>query len=40
MYRHVKKLMETVSIGEADPRFGKILLEQFGRADGELVAGM
>jgi Mn-containing catalase len=40
MYHHVKKLMYTVSIGEADPRFGKMLLEQFGGANGELAAAM
>src|SRR6202522_2323078 len=40
MYHHVKKLMYTVSIGEADPRFGKMLLEQFAGANGELAAAM
>jgi Mn-containing catalase len=40
MYHHVKKLMYTVEIGEADPRFGKMLLEQFGGANGELAAAM
>src|SRR5689334_13075123 len=30
MYHHVKKLMYTVHVGEADPRFGRMLLEQFG----------
>src|SRR6202167_5202068 len=40
MYHHVKKLMYTVSIGEADVRFGKMLLEQFGGANGELAAAM
>jgi hypothetical protein len=30
MYHHVKKLMYTVDVGEADPKFGKMLLEQFG----------
>jgi Mn-containing catalase len=40
MYHHVKKLMYTVNIGEADPRFGKMLLEQFGGANGELAAAM
>src|SRR3978361_2547177 len=40
MYHHVKKLMYTVSIGEPDPRFGKMLLEQFGGANGELAAAM
>ena len=40
MYHHVKKLMYTVEIGEPDPRFGKMLLEQFGGANGELAAAM
>ncbi len=40
MYHHVKKLMFTVEVGEADPQFGKMLLEQFGGANGELAAAM
>lgn len=40
MYHHVKKLMYTVTIGEPDPRFGRMLLEQFGGANGELAAAM
>jgi Mn-containing catalase len=32
--------MYTVNIGEPDPRFGKMLLEQFGGANGELAAAM
>ena len=40
MYHHVKKLMYTVNIGTADPRFGNMLLEQFGGANGELAAAM
>jgi len=40
MYHHVKKLMYTVNVGEADPKFGKMLLEQFGGANGELAAAM
>ncbi|HEY1499991.1 MAG TPA: manganese catalase family protein [Acidobacteriaceae bacterium] len=40
MYHHVKKLMYTVNIDEPDPRFGKMLLEQFGGANGELAAAM
>ncbi len=40
MYHHVKKLMYTVNVGDADPRFGKMLLEQFGGANGELAAAM
>src|SRR3984957_523339 len=40
MYHHVKKLMYDVNVGEPDPRFGKMLLEQFGGANGELAAAM
>lgn len=40
MYHHVKKLMYTVNIDEPDPRFGRMLLEQFGGANGELAAAM
>lgn len=40
MYHHVKKLMYTVNVGAADPRFGNMLLEQFGGANGELAAAM
>jgi len=40
MYHHVKKLMYTVRIGEPDPKFGRMLLEQFGGANGELAAAM
>src|SRR6056297_2811553 len=40
MYHHVKKLMYTVEVGEANPQFGKMLLEQFGGANGELAAAM
>ncbi len=40
MYHHVKKLMYTVNIGEPDVRFGNMLLEQFGGANGELTAAM
>jgi Mn-containing catalase len=40
MYHHVKKLMYTVRIGEPEPRFGRILLEQFGGPNGELAAAM
>ncbi len=32
--------MYTVRIGEPDPRFGNMLLEQFGGANGELAAAM
>ncbi len=40
MYHHVKKLMYTVRVDNADPRFGNMLLEQFGGANGELAAAM
>jgi Mn-containing catalase len=40
MYHHIKKLMYTVAIGEPDVRFGNMLLEQFGGANGELAAAM
>lgn len=40
MYHHVKKLMYTVNIGTPDVRFGRMLLEQFGGANGELAAAM
>jgi Mn-containing catalase len=40
MFHHVKKLMYTVRVGEANPRFGRMLLEQFGGANGELAAAM
>jgi len=40
MYHHIKKLMYTVQIGTADPKFGNMLLEQFGGANGELAAAM
>jgi len=40
MYHHVKKLMYTVRVDTPDPRFGRMLLEQFGGANGELAAAM
>jgi len=40
MYHHIKKLMYTVRIDQPDPRFGNMLLEQFGGANGELAAAM
>src|ERR1700749_4978002 len=40
MYHHVKKMMYTVQVGTADPKFGNMLLEQFGGANGELAAAM
>jgi Mn-containing catalase len=40
MYHHVKELMYTVRVDIPDPRFGNMLLEQFGGANGELAAAM
>ncbi len=40
MYHHIKKLMYTVNVDNPDPRFGNMLLEQFGGANGELAAAM
>ena len=40
MYHHIKELMYTVRIGTPDPKFGNMLLEQFGGANGELAAAM
>jgi len=40
MYHHVKQLMYTVRVDAPDPKFGNMLLEQFGGANGELAAAM
>lgn len=40
MYHHIKKLMYTVQVNLPDPRFGNMLLDQFGGANGELAAAM
>ena len=40
MYHHIKQLMYTVRVGKPDPRFGNMLLEQFGGANGELAAAL
>jgi Mn-containing catalase len=40
MCHHVKKLMYTVRVDTPDPKFGNMLLEQFGGANGELAAAM
>src|ERR1700753_1004025 len=40
MYHHVKQLMYDVKVGAPDVRFGRMLLEQFGGANGELAAAM
>jgi Mn-containing catalase len=40
MFFHKKDPIHSVKIGEADPRFGQLLLEQFGGATGELSAAL
>lgn len=40
MFFHRKELMYDVKIQGADPRFGQMLLEQFGGATGELSAAL
>jgi len=40
MCHHIKELMYTVRVDVPDPRFGNMLLEQFGGANGELAAAM
>lgn len=40
MYHHIKKLMYDVKVDTPDIRFGNLLLEQFGGANGELAAAM
>jgi Mn-containing catalase len=40
MYHHVKKLMYSVKVDTPNVRFGRMLLEQFGGANGELAAAM
>jgi Mn-containing catalase len=40
VYHHIKELMYTVRVDVPDPRFGNMLLEQFGGANGELAAAM
>ena len=40
MYHHIKTLMYSVHVGTPDPKFGNMLLEQFGGANGELAAAM
>jgi Mn-containing catalase len=40
MYHHVKKLMYSVRVDTPNVRFGNMLLEQFGGANGELAAAM
>ncbi len=40
MFFHKKETIHTVNTGEANPRFGQLLLEQFGGATGELTAAL
>src|ERR671910_3417157 len=40
MYHHIKQLMYSVYVDTPDPKFGNMLLEQFGGANGELAAAM
>jgi Mn-containing catalase len=40
LYHHIKQLMFTVNVGTPDVKFGNMLLEQFGGANGELAAAM
>lgn len=38
MFLHNKRMMHTVRVEQPDPRFAKLLLEQFGGPNGELAA--
>jgi Mn-containing catalase len=40
MFQHVKDLQFNARVSEPDPRFAKLLLEQFGGGNGELKAAM
>jgi Mn-containing catalase len=40
MFHHVKELQFNARVSKPDPRFARILLEQFGGANGELKAAM
>ena len=40
MFLHRKELIQPVSVGKPDARFGTYLLEQFGGATGELTAAL
>ncbi len=40
MFFHKKEPIHAVKIGEANPRFAQLLLEQFGGATGELTAAL
>src|SRR5215218_1541806 len=40
MFHHVKELQFNARVSGPDPRFARLLLEQFGGGDGELKAAM
>src|SRR3982751_816180 len=40
MFHHVKELQFNARVSKPDPRFARLLLEQFGGANGELKAAM
>ena len=40
MFLHNKRMMYTVRVDQPDPRFAKMLLEQFGGPNGELAAAL
>ena len=40
MYRRAKRLMHAVRVDPPDPKFGNMLLEPSGGANGELAAAM
>lgn len=40
MFLHNKKMQYTVRVDQPDPKFAKLLLEQFGGPNGELAAAM
>jgi Mn-containing catalase len=40
MFLHRKELIQPVTVGKPDARFGTYLLEQFGGATGELTAAL
>ncbi len=40
MFLHNRRMMYTVRVDQPNPRFGKMLLEQFGEPNGELAAAM
>jgi Mn-containing catalase len=40
MFMHNKRLQYTVRVSEPNPKLARVLLEQFGGADGELAAAM